>query len=122
TVQGAAAAGDFIVNGGTVTLADGTVLTGNSPALVVNGGTVILRGVTARTATNSPTIVVNGGSLVVRDSTIQESTGFAQAAILITGGSVDLWTAANPGGNAFNVNGGGELVHNMTSGTVNDYG
>ena len=122
TVEGSATAGDFIVNGGTVTLADGTVITGNSPAIIVNGGTVILQGVTAQTATNSPTIVVNGGSLIVRDSTIEESTGYAQAAILITGGSVDLGTAASPGGNIINVNGGGQLVHNTTSSSVPDIG
>ena len=34
----------------------------------------------------------------LRDSTIQESTGYAEAAILITGGTVDLGTAASPGG------------------------
>ena len=99
TVEGSATAGDFIVNGGTVILADGTVITGNSPAIIVNAGTVILRGVTAQTATNSPTIVVNGGSLLVRNSTIEESTGSAQAAIVITGGNVDMGTAASPGGN-----------------------
>ena len=118
TVQGSATAGDFIVNGGTVTLADGTVITGNSPAIIVNGGTVILQGVTAQTATNSPTIVVNGGSLIVRNSTIQESTGYAQAAILINGGSVDLGTAASPGGNTFNVNGTGTLIQNTSGSAV----
>ena len=122
TVLGSAGAGDFIVNGGTVTLADGTVITGNSPAIIVNGGTVILQGATARTATNSPTIVVNSGSLVVRNSTIQESTGYTQAAILINGGTVDLGTAASPGGNTFNLNGGGELVHDATSSSVADAG
>jgi len=121
-VQGSASAGDFIVNGGTVTLADGTVITGNSPAITLNSGTVILQDVTAQTATNSPTIIVNGGSLLVRNSTIEESTGYAQAAILITGGSVDLGTAASPGGNTFNVNGTGELVHNATSSSVPDIG
>ncbi len=114
TVEGSATAGDFIVNGGTVTLADGTVITGNSPAITVNAGTVILAGVTAQTATNSPTIVVNGGTLIARDSTIEESTGYTQAAILITGGTVDLGTAASPGGNTFNVNGTGTLIQNTT--------
>ena len=122
TVQGSAMAGDFIVNGGTVTLANGTVITGNSPAIIINGGSVILQGVTAQTATNSPTIVVNGGSLLVRNSTIEESTGYAQTAILITGGTVDLGTAADPGGNTFDVNGTGELVHNATSSPVPDIG
>ncbi|MFI5458751.1 MAG: choice-of-anchor Q domain-containing protein [Isosphaerales bacterium] len=118
TVQGTATAGDFIVNGGTVTLADGTVITGNSPAIIVNGGTVILQGVTAQTSTNSPTIVVNGGSLVVRNSTIQESAGFAQTAILITGGTVDLGTVTDAGNNTINVNGDGELIHNTSGNPV----
>jgi Bacterial Ig-like domain (group 3) len=122
TVEGSASAGDFIVNGGTVTLADGTVITGNSPAVTLNGGTVVLQGVTAQTATNSPTILVNGGSLIVRNSTIEESTGYAEAAILITGGCVDLGTAASPGDNTLNVNGTGELVHNATSSSVPDIG
>ena len=121
TFQGPTA-GDLIVTGGTVTLDDGTVITGNSPAIIVNGGTVILEGVTAQTATNSPTIVVNGGSLIVRNSMIQESTGYAQAAILITGGTVDLGTTASPGGNTFNVNGAGELVHNASGNLVSAIG
>ena len=121
-VQGTATAGDFTVNAGTVTLADGTVITGNSPAITVNGGTVILQGVTAQTATNSPTIVVNGGSLIVRGSTIQESTNYTQAAILITGGTVDLGTAASPGGNTFNINGAGQFLEDTTSIPVSDIG
>ena len=95
-VAGSVSAGDFIVNGGTVTLSDGTVITGNSPAIIVNSGTVILQGVTAQTATISPTIVVNGGSLTIRESTIQESTGYAQAAILVNGGTVDLGHGHEP--------------------------
>ena len=122
TVEGSATAGDFIVNGGTVTLADGTIITGNSPAIIVNGGSVILQGVTAQTATNSPTIEVNSGSLVIRDSTIQESTGYAQAAILITGGTVDLGTTASPGGNTFNINGTGAFLQDASSGPLMDVG
>ncbi len=122
TVEGSAAAGDFVVNGGTVTLADGTVITGNSPAITLNAGTVILQGVTAQTATNSPTIIVNGGNLLVRDSTIESSTGYAQAAILINGGSVDLGTVASPGDNILNANDGGQLVFNATSSSVPDIG
>jgi uncharacterized delta-60 repeat protein len=117
-VQGSASAGDFVVNGGTVTLADGTVITGHSSAIIVNGGTVILQGVTAQTATNAPTIVVNGGSLTVRNSTIQESTGYDQAAILVTGGFLDLGTSSDPGGNLLNINGAGEFVHAATSTSV----
>jgi hypothetical protein len=122
TVEGSASAGDFTVNGGTVTLADGTVITGNSPAITVNAGTVILQGVTAQTATNSPTIIVNGGSLLVRDSTIEGSTGYAEPAILINGGSVNLGTTASPGGNVISANDGGQLIENTTSSSVPDVG
>ena len=45
-----------------------------------------------------------------------------RAAILITGGTVDLGTAAEPGGNTFDVNGTGELVHNTTASNVPDIG
>ena len=113
TFQGPTA-GDLIVNGGTVTLDDGTVITGNSPAIIVNGGDGHPPGSDGQTATDAPTILVTGGTPDVRDSTIQESTGYAQAAILITGGTVDLGTAADPGGNTINVNGAGELVHNTS--------
>jgi hypothetical protein len=120
-VQGSATAGDFVVNGGTVTLSDGTVITGHSPALIVNGGTVILRGALARTDTASPTIVVNGGQLTVRGTTIQESGTSAQAAILVTGGTVDLGTTGDPGHDTIDVEGTGELAHAVGN-TVTAYG
>ena len=105
----------------TVVIQDGT-LVGGSPALVVDSGSVILDGVTATNATEAPTIVVNGGSLIVRDSTIEESTGYAEAAILINGGTVDLGTATNPGGNTLNVNGSGEFLEDPSSSPVTDTG
>jgi hypothetical protein len=101
----------------TLVIQNGT-LVGGSPALVVASGNVILSHVTALNGTNAPTIVVNGGKLVIRNSTIQESTGYAQAAILITGGSVDLGTASSPGGNIVNVNGAGSLIQNTSGNPV----
>ena len=90
---------DLTVTGGTVTLADGTVITGNSPAITVNGGTVILKGVTAQTATNYSTIVVNGGGSTDRPE--QHDRGaravLAQAAILITGGASTSAPLLTPG-------------------------
>jgi CSLREA domain-containing protein len=103
--------------GVTLVITNGT-LVGGSPALVVNSGNVVLDGVTALNATAASTILVNGGSLIVRNSTIQESSVYAEAAISITGGTVDLGTVADPGGNTIIVNGAGELVHNTTSGTL----
>lgn len=107
--------------GVTVIIVNGT-LVGGSPALIVDSGAVVLKNVTASNATNAPTIVVNGGSLKVRNSTIQESTGYAQAAIRVNGGTADLGTAADPGGNTINVNGAGELVHNAGPNPVSALG
>ena len=113
-----------LVTSGTVTVQGNVTVIGSSPALVVNSGqTTIASGVTLVTATNAPTILVNGGSLVVRDSTVvQSSTTSSQPAILVAGGSVDLGTAASPGGNTINTNGTSELVHNTTSSTITDTG
>jgi probable HAF family extracellular repeat protein len=116
------------LNGGSLSIASastidnslapsgGTLMT--AADLTVNGGTAILHGVTARTAANSPTILVQGGSLVVRNSTIEESTGSARTAVQVTGGSVDLGTAADPGGNTVIVNGTGTLDQNTTSSPI----
>jgi hypothetical protein len=41
---------------------------------------------------------------------VQESTGYNDAAIQITGGSLDLGTAASPGGNTLSINGAGQFV------------
>ena len=83
---------------------------------------MLLENVTATNATDAPTIVVNGGWLTVFNSTIEGSTSYPQLAILITGGSVDLGTAANPGGNIINVSGTGEFLQDSASGPVPDFG
>jgi hypothetical protein len=95
---------------------------GGSPALVVTSGNVVLDHITARNSTDAPTILVNGGYVTVRHSTIQESTGYAQTTIVITGGMVDLGTAADPGGNTINVNGTGGWVHNSGPNPVSAVG
>jgi hypothetical protein len=91
---------------------------GHSPAFTVLSGQVSILGATFTNTTNAPTIVVNGGSLALRNCTIQESTGYSQAAILITGGSVDLGATSSPGGNTLNINGTGMLIENLTDGVV----
>jgi streptogramin lyase len=101
------------INGG-----GGAVVVGNSPAFELDGGDVLVENLTFTTATNAPTILVNGGSLTVRNCTIQESTCFAQVAILITSGTVDLGTANDPGGNTLNVNGPGTLIQNKSGSPV----
>lgn len=95
---------------------------GGSPALIVNSGDVIVHDTNFQNATNAPTILVNGGNLTLRNDTIQESTDFAAAAISVTGGSVDLGTTADPGGNILNVNGTGELIDNTGPGTITAVG
>ena len=93
-------------------------IVGHSPALIVSSGTVIVTNETLTTTTADPTILVTGGSLELRDDDIESSTGSAQAAISISGGSVDLGTAASPGGNVLNINGTGTWIQNTTSNPV----
>jgi hypothetical protein len=70
------------------------------------------------TDTDAPTVLVSGGSLTLRNDVIQESTGFTDAAVSVTGGSVDLGTTGSRGGNTLNVNGPGEFVHTTNAGSV----
>jgi Ca2+-binding RTX toxin-like protein len=94
-----------------VTIENGT-LTGASPALIVSSGTVIADGVTFTNSTAAATILVNGGSLTLRDSVIHETDGGDYAAIEIHGGSVDLGTAGDAGGNTLIVHGTGQAIRN----------
>jgi uncharacterized delta-60 repeat protein/CSLREA domain-containing protein len=98
------------INGGT--------WLGGSPALTLAGGDLTITGATFVNSTDAPTILVTGGKLVLRDDVVQESTGFHQAAIRLTGGFVDLGTAADPGGNTLEVNGPGDLVYNTSGNAV----
>jgi uncharacterized delta-60 repeat protein len=102
----------------TLQFVDGTFI-GGSPALVVSSGVVVVKNSVFLNATDAPTVLVTGGSLVLRNDTIQESTGYSDPAIALTGtGTVDLGTATDPGGNTINVNGSGTLVHNATSNPI----
>jgi hypothetical protein len=87
---------------------------GHSPAFTVTGGNVVVRNVTFTTATDAPTILVTGGSLTLRNDDIEESTGFADAAISITGGTVDLGRTGNSGNNIIDINGQGTFIRNTT--------
>jgi titin len=98
----------------TLVIVNGTFI-GGSPALTIATGQVIVRDSTFSNTTDSPTILVTGGDLTLRDDVIQESTGYNQAAIMITGGTVDLGTASDPGDNTLNLNGSGTFVVNTTS-------
>jgi hypothetical protein len=105
----------------TLVFENGT-FNGHSPALTVTSGVVIVLNCTLTNSTDAPTILVTGGHLTLRNDMIQESTGFAQVAVLVAGGTTDLGTAADPGGNTFNVNGTGTLVRNDTATPVSTFG
>jgi hypothetical protein len=85
------------------------------PALTVAGGQVSLFQVTLITTGDSPTILVTGGNVTLRSSTVQGTTSYSDAAIAVTGGTVDLGTAASPGNNTINAGNSGQLVQNTTS-------
>ena len=102
------------INGGT--------WIGGSPALTLSSGDLTITGATFVDSTNAPTILVTGGHLTLRNDMIQETTGFAQVAVLVTGGTADLGTTADPGGNTINVNGTGTLIINNTATPVNSFG
>lgn len=98
------------------------VLIGHSPALTVMSGTLIANGLTFTNTTDAPTILVDGGNLVLRNDDVEETTGGQQAAVSFMDGTLDLGTAADLGGNILNVNGLGELVHNVTPDPVPAFG
>jgi hypothetical protein len=102
----------LIVNG----VNGSTTVVGNSPALTITSGNVIVNNVTFTTATDAPTILVTGGSLVLRNDNVQGSTGFPDAAIAVTGGSVDLGNATEPGGNT--LSGSGALITNTSGNPI----
>ena len=87
----------------------GVIIQGSSPALILERGHLVVRdGVTFVNATDAPTILVLGGVLTLRDTIVHESTGFAQAAIQVLGGSVDLQ------GNTLIVHGDGQFIENLS--------
>jgi hypothetical protein len=92
-----------------------TTIVGQSPALTVTSGKVIVTGVALSTATDAPTILATGGNLTLRNDIVQESTGFNDPAISVTGGALDLGTTTDPGNNILNVNGAGTFLRNTTA-------
>jgi uncharacterized delta-60 repeat protein len=103
------------VPGNVTVVINGAIYHGGSPALTLTSGNLIITGSTFVNATDAPTILVTGGHLKLRGCTVQESTGYSDPAIQVTGGTVDLGTAADPGGNTINVNGAGSFALNTTS-------
>jgi hypothetical protein len=68
----------------------GTQITGASPAVTVTHGEVFVQGDGLTTATDSPTVLVTGGHLTIAQDDIEESTGFNNAAVALTGGTLTL--------------------------------
>ena len=109
----------LVINGNETSV----VFEGSSPALTVRSGDVlVMDGVTFVNATNAPTILVEGGSLTIRNCTIRETTGGERAGIEILGGTVDLGTPTNAGGNVLDVSGPGELIRHGGPNSVSAVG
>jgi uncharacterized delta-60 repeat protein len=104
----------FIIQNGT--------LDPSFPALTVSGGQVIVRDCALITTGDAPTVLVTGGSLTLRDDTIQETAGYGDPAIFITGGTLDLGTATSPGGNAIDIHSGGTFLSNTTGNPISKVG
>ncbi len=94
----------------------------DSPALTVSGGRVTVLDSTLTTSGDAPTVLVTGGSLTLRDNVIQESSGFNDAAIAVTGGTLDLGTPSSPGGNTIAINGSGTFLRNTTDTPISAVG
>jgi hypothetical protein len=88
------------------------------PALTVAGGQVTVLNCTLITSGDAPTLLVTGGSLTLRNDVVRQSSSFADAAVALTGGTLDLGTTASPGGNTLSVNGAGTLVLNTTANAI----
>jgi uncharacterized delta-60 repeat protein len=101
---------NFVIQNGT--------LDPSSPALTVAGGNVTVQNCTLVTTGDAPTILVTGGHLMLRNDAIEESTGGNDAAIAITGGTVDLGTTADPGNNVIVINGPGVAIQNSAGSVV----
>ncbi len=99
----------------------GTIIDPASSAFTVVSGSVVVSNATFVTTGDAPTILVTGGSLTLRDDVVQESTGFSDAAISVTGGTVDLGTASAPGGNTIIVNGAGTFLRNTTGNPISAF-
>jgi hypothetical protein len=99
-----------------------TTLDPTVPALIVQQGNVIVTNVTFTESGDAPTILVSGGSLTLRNDIVQESTGYSDAAIQVTGGTLDLGSPTDPGGNVLNINGAGTFIANSIGSHVTGYG
>src|SRR5262249_34668155 len=86
-------------------------------ALEVDGGDVTVDSINLTTDTDAPAVLVTGGSLTIRNSTIT-ATGSSPAAIRVSGGSVDLGTALDPGNNVLDVEDAANLIEDTSGNDV----
>lgn len=115
---------ELIIPEGFIMIIEGTSgvieIVGNSPALILQSGELIVRNndptgeIRFVNNTDAPTILVEGGHLTLRNTFVHESTGGDQAAIEVRGGTVDLGTADDLGGNTFLIHGAGDLLRNSS--------
>src|SRR5262249_11610531 len=61
---------------------------------------------------------VAGGNVTLFSDVVQSSTFPGDPAISLTGGTLDLGTAASPGNNIINANGSGQLIQNTTGNAI----
>jgi hypothetical protein len=95
------------------------VIAGSSPALTVAAGEVLVdNGVPFVQATDAPTIVVRGGHLTLRDGLVEDSSTATRAAVEVLGGTADLGTAADPGGNVLVLHSPGSFAHQAAGGSL----
>jgi hypothetical protein len=100
----------LVINGNGTT----TTIVGHSPALTVSSGIVVVSGVTFTDDTAAPAILVKGGLLTLRHDTVQASSS-SPAAMSVSGGTVDLGTATDAGGNTISVTGSSVAISNATT-------
>ena len=115
------------INGQSQAGGSNLTIVGNSPAFVVSSGNVVVTNVTFTTATDYPTIEVTGGTLTLRNDTILQSGSPAPgsqrvADIEVTGGSLDLGTAASSGNNVLDVNAPDQLISSTVADAVSAVG
>ncbi len=109
-------------NVSVVAAAPGVTILGASPAVAIVAGNVSMTGITLDTLSNDSTVLVTGGSLALHGMTVRETAASAQAALRVTGGTLDLGSTATPGLNTFAVHGDGVLIDNQTSASVTALG
>jgi hypothetical protein len=109
---------NLVVPAGFKVSINGGAWHGGSPALTLASGSLTVSNATFVNTTDAPTILVTGGSLTLRNDVVQGPAAYTDPAIAVTGGTLDLGTAASPGGNTLSVSSLGDLVSNTTGNAI----